>query len=98
MLIFDGFWWHTKNTVLKYTGVCNHWEQNLEAGVDGSRSVTPDCLRPCGRYSPGILQAGTLEWLAAPFSGGSSQPRDQFLIIFYNQKQQKQAMSNLQTV
>ena len=25
----------------------------------------------------GILQAGILEWVAFPFSGGSSQPRDQ---------------------
>ena len=28
-------------------------------------------------YSPWILQARTLEWVAFPFSGGSSQPRDQ---------------------
>ena len=23
LLIFDGFWWHTKNMMLKYAGVCN---------------------------------------------------------------------------
>ena len=28
-------------------------------------------------WNPRILQARTLEWVAFPFSGGSSQPRDQ---------------------
>ena len=35
-----------------------------------------DCSWP-GSSVPGILQARTLEWLAIPFSRGSSQPRDQ---------------------
>ena len=35
-----------------------------------------DCGPP-GSYVPGILQAGLLEWVAMPSSGGSSQPRDQ---------------------
>ena len=35
-----------------------------------------DC-RPPGSYVHGILQAGTLEWVAIPFSRGSSWPRDQ---------------------
>ena len=40
-------------------------------------------LQPYGQYSPpgssvhGILQARILEWVAIPFSRGSSQPRDQ---------------------
>ena len=29
---------------------------------------------------PGILQARTLEWVAIPFSGGSSQPTDQIQV------------------
>ena len=32
---------------------------------------------PHGLYSPGILQARILEWVAIPFSRRSSQPRDQ---------------------
>ena len=42
-----------------------------------------DCFGPRGLYSPpgssvhGILQARRLEWVAMPFSRGSSQPRDQ---------------------
>ena len=31
---------------------------------------------PMGLYSPGKLQARILEWVAIPFSKGSSQPRD----------------------
>jgi len=30
-----------------------------------------------GSYAHGILQARTLDWVAIPFSRGSSQPRDQ---------------------
>ena len=36
-----------------------------------------DSLRPHGLYSPWILQARILEWVAFPFSRGSSPPRDQ---------------------
>ena len=39
-----------------------------------------DSLLPHGLYSPwiyGILQARILEWVAVPFSRGSSQPSDQ---------------------
>ena len=47
--------------------------------------VTQSCLTLCDRmnYSPsgcsvhGVLQARILEWIAIPFSRGSSQPRDQ---------------------
>ena len=47
-----------------------------------SHSVMSDSLRPHGLQSThssvhGILQAGTLEWVAIPFSGRSSTPRDQ---------------------
>ena len=40
-----------------------------------SRSVMFDSLQPYVVH--GILQARTLEWVAFPFSKGSSQPRDQ---------------------
>ena len=43
--------------------------------------VTQSCLTLCNpmdyMYSPGILQARILEWVAIPFSRGSSQLRDQ---------------------
>ena len=43
-----------------------------------SRSVLSDFLEPHGLYTVhGILQARILEWVAFPFSRGSSQPRDQ---------------------
>ena len=47
-----------------------------------SCSVVSDSLRPHGCSPPGssvcgILQASILEWVAMPFSRGSSQPRDQ---------------------
>ena len=41
--------------------------------------VTQSCLTLCdpmGYTVHGILQAGILEWIAFPFSRGSSQPRD----------------------
>ena len=41
-----------------------------------SCSVMSDSLQPHGLYSPGILQARKLEWVAFPFSRGSSQPTD----------------------
>ena len=45
-------------------------------GVSESLSVVSDSSRPRGLVH-GILQAGILEWVAFPFSRGSSQPRDQ---------------------
>ena len=44
-----------------------------------SHSVVSDSLRPYGLYvvHHGILQARILEWVAIPFSGESSRPRDQ---------------------
>ena len=52
-----------------------------------SHSVVSDSLRPQNLYPPGfsaheILQARILEWIAIPFSRGSSQPRDQTLVDF----------------
>ena len=41
-----------------------------------SRSVMSNSLWPHGLYSPWILQARILEWVAFPFSRGSSHPRD----------------------
>ena len=40
------------------------------------RSVVSDSLRPHDYTVHGILQARILEWVAFPFSRGSSQPRD----------------------
>ena len=39
-----------------------------------------DCSPP-GSSVHGILQARILEWVAIPFSGGSSQPRDQHSVF-----------------
>ena len=44
--------------------------------VSESHSVMSDSLRPHGLYSLWILQAWILEWVAVPFSRGSSQPRE----------------------
>ena len=41
-----------------------------------SFSVLSDSLRPHDYTVHGILQAGILEWVAVPFSRGSSEPRD----------------------
>ena len=41
-----------------------------------SHSVISDSWRPHRLYINGILQARILEWVAVPFSRGSSQPRD----------------------
>ena len=40
-----------------------------------SRSIMSDCLQPHGLYAHGILQARILEWVALPFSRGTSPPR-----------------------
>ena len=42
-----------------------------------SRLVMSDSLWPHGQYSPWVLQARILEWVAIPFCKGSSQSRDQ---------------------
>ena len=48
--------------------------------VCGEVKVAQSCLTLCdpmGYTVHGILQARILEWVAFPFSRGSSQPRDQ---------------------
>ena len=45
--------------------------------------VTQSCLTlsdPMDHTVHGILQAGILEWVAFPFSRGSSQPRDRIQV------------------
>ena len=55
-----------------------HTNQTFRTGhvVSESLSVVSYSLRPHGLYNR-ILQARILEWVAFPFSRGSSQPRDQ---------------------
>ena len=44
----------------------------------GSDSVVSNYLQPPGLYSPPVVfQARIVEWVAFPFSGGSSQPKYQ---------------------
>ena len=45
-----------------------------------SLSVMPSYLQPLDCTVHGILQARILEWVAVPFSRGSSQPRDQICV------------------
>ena len=48
--------------------------------------VAQSCLTLCDPVDcivHGILQAKILEWVAFPFSRGSSQPRDQTQVSFY---------------
>ena len=55
---------------------CHCKSQTVNCSV-GSNSLWPlDCSLP-GSSVHGILQARILEWIAIPFSRGSSQPRDQ---------------------
>ena len=53
------------------------------SGMESEVKVTQSCLTFCDPMDcvvPGILQAKILAWVAFPFSGGSSQPRDQTLV------------------
>ena len=53
------------------------------SGMESEVKVTQSCLTfcdPMGCVVPGSLQAKILAWVAFPFSGGSSQPRDQTLV------------------
>ena len=59
--------------------VTHHWKKPLKAGGCVTCSVVPDSLWPRGLPGSavhGILQARILEWVASPFSRGSSQPRE----------------------
>ena len=57
---------------LKVRGVCVH---TLVHSVVFD-SLQPRGLQPTGSSAHGILQARIREWVAFPFSRGSSQPRD----------------------
>ena len=46
------------------------------------RSVVSDLCDPVDYTVHGILQARILEWVAFPFSRGSSQPRDQTQVSY----------------
>ena len=60
------------------SGFCGCYGTPLYARVCESRSVVSDSLWSHGLYTVyGILYARILEWVAFPFSRGSSQPRDQ---------------------
>ena len=45
--------------------------------TDERAQLCPALCNPMNYTVHGILQAGILEWVAFPFSGRSSQPRDQ---------------------
>ena len=55
--------------------VKSEWE-NVYTSESESRSVVSDSLRPHGLSVHGILQARILDWVAYPFSRGSSRPRN----------------------
>ena len=61
------------------TGMLILQEQSGLESESENHSVVSDSLRPHGLYitAHGILQARILEWVAVPFSRGSSQHRDQ---------------------
>ena len=56
--------------------VCVYTHTHICICESGSQSVMSNSLWPHGLPSPWILQARILEWVAIPFSRGSSQPRD----------------------
>ena len=73
--------WCSKKVLLNHWGVWIlfllyfHLQFKHYTLVSESRSVMCDSLQPHGLYSHGILQARILEWVAFPFSRGSSQLR-----------------------
>ena len=54
----------------------NKYNYESEKCESESCSVVSNSLRPHGLYSPWNSPARILEWIAFPFSRGSSQPRD----------------------
>ena len=60
-----------------------HWKESesVIASVM-SNSLWPHELQPQGSSVHGIVQARILEWVAIPFSRGSSQPRDQTWVSY----------------
>ena len=71
--------------LLRNRGYSPHWtfpekENTVSHYYLQQVKVTQSCLTLCDSMDytvHGILQARTLEWVAFPFSRGSSQPRDQ---------------------
>ena len=55
------------------------WDLSLQIHHASEVNVVPSCptlYDPMDYTVRGVLQARTLEWVALPFSRGSSQPRD----------------------
>ena len=62
------------NTDINWIGdifLYRYWRKDEQIRVVKSLAVVSNSLQP-----QGILQARILEWVAVPFSSGSSQPRD----------------------
>ena len=72
---------YTEELVPKST--CKQWSTKImlssaiKMTASDSHSVVSDSLWLMDYIVHGILQARILEWIAVPFSRGSSQPRDQ---------------------
>ena len=63
---------------------CATWEAHLICRLMVKVKVTQSCWTLCDPMDytvPGILQAKILEWIAFPFSKGSSQPRSPTLQV-----------------
>ena len=63
-----------------------------------SHSVVSDFCHPMNCTVHGVLQARILEWVAFPFSRGSSQPRDQTQVCIAGGFSTSQATREAQTV
>ena len=72
-LLFSGFWM-SLNSGSEGLGP---EQASFPLSVSESRSVGQTLCDPMDYTLYGILQARVLEWIAFPFSKGSSQPRDQ---------------------
>ena len=64
-------------TIVIYSTIIIYWK--VKVLVTQSCPTFHDFMdySPPGSHMHGILQAGILEWIAIPFSWGSSWPRDQ---------------------
>ena len=73
--------WQLDTSPLSYQGSPPGWGIFYKADLEGevkskSLSRVPTLCDPMGYTVQGILQARILQWVAFPFSRGSSQPRD----------------------
>ena len=69
----------TGSNTAKYRMHNSEWKSQVSEDRIPYVKVTQSCLTPCDPMDCRvcrILQAGILEWVAMPFSRGSSQPRD----------------------